>query len=275
MPAEWVEVADDAWYRRYEPWDVNVGVVRGADGLCVIDTRGSHHQARQVLDDLVQFGRPVRAAVNTHWHFDHTWGNAVLAEHGAALWGHVSVPHTMLRWFEDVRESLGFADPTLAAELDEVVCTPPDHLVDPVASIDLGDRAVEIRHLGPGHTDGDVIATPTSSPVVFAGDLVEQAGPPAYGDDSHPLEWPATSHTLLARLEPDAVVIPGHGTAVDRSFCAEQHHTIATIADLLHELHAAGVSAADALREGRGRWPIDEDRLGEAVLRAYADLRRP
>ncbi len=273
MTSGWVEIADGSWYRRYDPWDVNVGVVRGSDGLCVVDTRGSHRQAAQLVEDLRIFGGPLRAAINTHWHFDHTWGNAAFAEVGADLWGHVSVPATMAKWFEEVRESLTFADSSMCDELAEVVCTPPSHLVDPVDVIDLGDRGVEVRFLGAGHTDGDVIATCGSA--VFAGDLVEQAGPPAYGNDSHPLEWPDTLSRLVERLEPDSAVVPGHGIAVDASFCRAQHATVSDVAEVFAELHARGVPRKDALSAGRGRWPIDEERLGEALLRAYDALDRP
>ena len=275
MTSGWIEVGEDVWYRRYEPWDVNVGVVRGADGLCVVDTRGSHPQARQLLDDLDELGPRVVAAINTHWHFDHTWGNAGFAGAGAELWGHISLPTTMRRWFDDVRESLVFADPSLEDELADLTCTPPDVLVDPVAVVDLGDRGVEVRYLGAGHTDGDVIAVPTSANVVFAGDLVEQAGPPAYGDDSHPLAWPDTAADLLERVGNDTTVVPGHGTAVDRTFCDEQRGALETVATLFRELHSSGVPLRDALQEGRGRWPVAEERLDEAVLRAYEVLGRP
>ena len=272
MTSAWVEIAEGSWYRRYEPWDVNVGVVRGADGLCVIDTRGSHRQAAQLVEDLRVFGGPVRAAINTHWHFDHTWGNAIFADAHAELWGHISVPATMAGWFDDVRESLSFADPSMHDELAEVICTPPTHLVDPVDIIDLGDRGVEVRHLGAGHTDGDVIAT--CGTAVFAGDLVEQAGPPAYGDDCHPLEWPDTLARLVERLDGGSAVVPGHGIAVDASFCRAQQAAVGGVASLFGELHASGVPLKDAIREGRGRWPITEDRLGEALLRAYDALDR-
>ena len=274
MTSGWIDVAEDAWYRRYEPWDVNVGVVRGADGLCVIDSRGSHRQASELLADLAELGGPVRAAVNTHWHFDHTWGNAVLARAGAELWGHVSLPTTMRRWFDEVRESLAFADEASADELSDVECHPPDHLVDPVEVVDLGDRGVEVRHLGLGHTDGDTIVTPSSGSVVFAGDLVEQAGPPAYGDDSHPLAWPETAQRLLDRLDDADSIVPGHGVAVDASFCATQQQELSAVAALLTELHAAGVERGEVLAAGGDRWPMPPDRLGEAVLAAYRELDR-
>src|SRR6478672_6147470 len=72
-----VEVADRVFVARYPQWDVNVGLVLGRDGAVVIDTRASGIQGSQVLDDVRRLGRDieVRHVVNTHVHFDHTFGN--------------------------------------------------------------------------------------------------------------------------------------------------------------------------------------------------------
>src|SRR5690349_2347621 len=72
----WAEVADGVFQRRYDPLDVSVCVVRGGDELLLVDTRSSHRQADQIRDDLQVFGAAtIRAVVNTHAHFDHSFGN--------------------------------------------------------------------------------------------------------------------------------------------------------------------------------------------------------
>ena len=40
---------------------------------------------------------------------------------------------------------------------------------------------MEIAHLGRGHTDGDLVVVVPDADVVFAGDLIESAGPPSVG----------------------------------------------------------------------------------------------
>jgi glyoxylase-like metal-dependent hydrolase (beta-lactamase superfamily II) len=262
----WVEVGDGVWYRRYQPWDVNVGVVRGAAGLLVVDTRGSHRQAAELRDDLARFDRrPVRFVVNTHWHFDHCFGNAGFPE--AATYGHQALPGWLAARGEEARAEAG--EPDGVEELDEVVITPPTHLVSHSAVLDLGDRNVELAHLGRGHTDNDLVVL--AAGVAFAGDLVEESGPPAYGDDSFPLDWPATAGALLDRAGAGTIV-PGHGLAVDRAFAAAQADALAEVAALIKELHGAGVPVDAALAEGAGRWPWPPEILGEAVRRGYAEL---
>src|SRR4051812_15085242 len=79
------EVAHDVWVARYEWFDVNVTVVRGSSGLLVVDTHASAAAAREVVDDVRALGAgEVVAVVNTHEHFDHTFGNGTFrAAYGA------------------------------------------------------------------------------------------------------------------------------------------------------------------------------------------------
>ena len=155
-------------------------------------------------------------------------------------------------------------------EYDRVVLTPPDHLVAEHHVLDLGDRGVELTHLGRGHTDNDLVVSVPGAGVVYAGDLLEESAPPAYGDDCFPLDWPGTADALVARAP--ATFVPGHGDVMGLAAAAEQATAIAAVADVIRALHEAGVPAADALAEGRDRWPFPPAALRQAVARAYAAL---
>lgn len=210
--AGFVEVADRVWVGRYEPCTVNVTVVDGDAGRVVVDTRGTAEEGRELARDLARLGRrDVVAVVNTHAHFDHTFGN--VAFEGAAVWAHVRVA-----------ELLGDAD-HMAAHVAELAtwypdpqglaATPlvaPDRTFTEVATVDLGDRRLVLRFLGRGHTDHDVVVDLPDDDLVLAGDLVEEAGPPVFGDAS-PFAWPGTVGALLGLGR--RVVVPGHGDVVD------------------------------------------------------------
>lgn len=275
MPT-WNEVADGVFQRRYDPLDVSVCVVRGAAGLLLVDTRSSHRQADEILRDLRVFGdAAVRWVVNTHAHYDHTFGNARFgpgSQVGAPIYGHRRVPRhldeyerpMLAEWIARRVEPVG--------EWREVVVTPPTELVDEHAAIDLGDRRVELRHLGRGHTDNDLLVHIPDAGAWLAGDLVEESGPPMYGSGSFPLEWPATVGAFTELIDVGATVVPGHGAPVGRAFVVEQRARLQQVADLIVELHGGGVSADDALAQGRGRWPFPEDGLAGAVADAYRQL---
>jgi glyoxylase-like metal-dependent hydrolase (beta-lactamase superfamily II) len=286
----WNEVGDNCFVRRYERFDVNVGVVRGSGGLLVIDTRGDHREATELLGDLRALGPgPVRWVANTHSHFDHVFGNGrftdaaegepmpslVEVSNDLEIWGHLALSAW---WSDDYRHQLlahlRESMPAFAEALDEVVITLPDHLVDDSVVLDLGDRSVELRHFGRAHTDNDLVVVVPDAGVVFAGDIVEESAPPAFGDDSFPLEWPETLHTLerwlAAQSGGDRVVVPGHGAPVDLAFVSRQRGDLTALAERLSGLHTAGVSVDDALR--LDDWPFPTGALGDAVARAYAQL---
>ena len=260
MPG-WVEVGDRVFCRRYEPWDVTVGVVLSDRGVVVIDTRASQRQGVELRGDVRALDRrPPSWVVNTHWHFDHTFGNSAL--HPAQLWAHVTVPGLLLARAGEARGDEG--DPTTVV--------PPDHLVDHHETLDLGDRMVVLRHLGRGHTDGDLVVDVPDAGVTFVGDLVEESGPPAYGDDSFPLDWPVTNARLLGVLGDGDRVVPGHGEVVDRAFVAAQRRGLEAVARTIRHLWVGEVPLAAALVAGEGRWPWPPSVLGDAVARGYNEL---
>ena len=79
--AEFTEVGDRVWVARYEWFDANVTVIGGERGLLVVDTHGSTAAGRVVVDDVRRLGAgDVVGVVNTHWHFDHTFGNEAIRQ---------------------------------------------------------------------------------------------------------------------------------------------------------------------------------------------------
>jgi glyoxylase-like metal-dependent hydrolase (beta-lactamase superfamily II) len=280
----WREVAERVFQRRYQPFDVTVSVVAGADGLAVVDTRCSLAEGRELREHLRQLSSaPVRWVVNTHVHFDHVWGNAEFAEPRqtppAQFWAHRATVAAMTRALDGdpqaaaFKEQLAAESPEWSAKLAELVEVVPEHSVADAHTLDLGDRAVHLLHLGRGHTDGDLVLHIPDAGALLAGDLVEQSGPPAFGSDSYPLDWAPTLDALLDAAGPGAVVVPGHGAAVDRAFVRAQRDAIRSVAERCAALHAAGVPVGEASAAG-GDWAYPAEQLDCAVERAYAQLDR-
>jgi glyoxylase-like metal-dependent hydrolase (beta-lactamase superfamily II) len=285
----WHEVGDGCFHRRYRSLDLGIGVVRSPDGLLVIDTRSHDGEADQLLADLTLLGGPVQIVVNSHWHYDHVFGNdrfhrqAADPQHGRVavrpdlpVFGHWRLPELLATYGELVREYLIKAavdhDPDQAKALEAVQITPPEWLVTELTVLDLGGRPIELRHLGAGHTGGDLVVLVPDAEVAFAGDLVEQSGPPALGDDCYPISWPGTLQGLLALLPERTVVLPGHGAPVDLHFVRRQADDLSRVAQLIAELHATGVPVDDALAAGGAGWALPTEALLHAVRRGYAQL---
>ncbi len=278
MPT-FAEVADRVWVARHEWYDVNLGVVEGSAGLLVVDTHASARAGREVLAEVRRLSpRPVVAVVNTHEHFDHVFGNTAFREELAAvpIIAHEAAAARTVPAGELVQqEALSWPDPR-AGEIVATRVVAADRTFSSVTAVDLGDRSVELVHPGRGHTGGDLVVRLDDADVLLAGDLVEESGPPAFGEDCFPMEWPLSLDLVLSLIGPDTVVVPGHGALVDRTFVEDQRADIGVVAETIRDLAGRGVPAGSALEEGpeAAEWPYPREGLRHAVRRGYEHLPR-
>jgi glyoxylase-like metal-dependent hydrolase (beta-lactamase superfamily II) len=244
-----LEVGERVFVRRYrtwngEPFDQNIGAILGTEGVVVVDTRGSHRLADELRDDLARLTRQsIAAVVNTHHHWDHTWGNARFA--AAPIWGHVRCAERVATDSAAALDRILGEEPSLAEELGEVIVTPPDHTFADAATIDLGDRQVALRHIGHGHTDNDIVVTVPDASVLFAGDLLENDAPPSFGD-AFPLAWAETAARLLDLV--DGAVGPGHGSIGDGTFAGRQSAELAELAAVVRAVASGSIDRHEGLR---------------------------
>jgi glyoxylase-like metal-dependent hydrolase (beta-lactamase superfamily II) len=257
------EIGDGVFRRRFQSLDLNIGVVIGASAVLLVDSRASHRQADELRAELSMLtSLPIGWVVNTHYHWDHTWGNSRFPE--AVLWGHDMCRTEMLDNGEEARQRVLEWMPAEHHEaINEIVITPPTETFAGTASIDLGGRTVDLSYHGRGHTNSDIVVTVPDCGIVFAGDLIEESAPPSYGD-AFPLDW---ASTLDAAVLTDTVV-PGHGDVVTAVYAATQRDEIAAVADLARTGHATEAPIATLV----GRGPYPESTMEQALRRAYAQL---
>lgn len=266
MTSPWREVGDRVWVRRYAPLDQTIGVVgdHGGELLCVIDTRASHRLADELRAELGQLPGRVVAVVNTHGHWDHVFGNARFRD--VPIHGHVRCAEMVTVHGEAQRARLLDAyAPETAEQFSEVELTPPTELFETEATIELAGRAIELRHLGLGHTDNDIVVRVADASVLFAGDLLENAPAPGFGD-SYPIAWADTGRALLELV--DGAVVPGHGDPFDRAFAARQVAELGSLAELARDAVAGAIGLDEAIR----RSPFPADASSEAIDRARLEL---
>lgn len=264
----WTEVGDRVFVRRYAFFDQNIGVVLGDGAALVVDTRSTYVQAREILTDLLELtAAPVTVVVDTHGHFDHAFGNPVFRP--AAIWGHERCVTFMARTGEARRAAIAAEEPEIAADLAEVVIDPPDQTFTETAFVEVGGRRVELRHLGLGHTDHDIVMEVPDAGVMFAGDLLENGAVPFFGD-GYPLDWPETASRVAELVR--GVVVPGHGDHAGRAFAEDQAASLAALAELARRVHREELSEEDAL--SRTPFPAyPGEAIRRPLQRALAQLR--
>ena len=206
--ASWTEIGDRVFVRRYAFYDQNIGVVLGGDDVLLIDTRSTHVQAREIVDDLRTLTRDAGDARRRHARPFRPCLRQPRLPAGDDLG-----PRALRRVHRADRRGAPGAgrrrEAEIAADLAEVVLDPPDRTFAETAYVDVGDRRVELRHLGRGHTDHDIVIKVPDAAVMFAGDLIENGAFPSFGD-GYPLDWPETASRLAELVV--GVVVPGTAT---------------------------------------------------------------
>jgi len=268
----WQEIGDRVFTRRYAFFNQQIGVVLGGNDVLIVDTRSTPAQAREIATDLRELTRnPVSIIVDTHWHFDHSFGNSVFRP--AAAWGHVRAAERLRADGRATIEEVAAEIPEIASDIRETVIDPPERTFEDRATVPVGDRVVELSYHGRAHTDGDIVlvvpdANSTAS-VLFAGDLLEEGAPPSFGD-SFPLEWPATLERLLPLAT--GVVVPGHGAIGGQGFVETQIGAFRQLAELARAVQEGSLELGAATAEPLFGAPTPEDAFDRALAQLRGEL---
>jgi len=178
----------------------NAGFVVGDEGVLLVDTFFTPAAVEELIAEIGKLtNQPVKQAVNTHYHLDHTGGNQVLAARGIPIIAHDKVAQwqtTKNRRFLPAPEELQKRRADAAKQLSELPEDQKDKrtslerqlrrldammaikLTNPTVTFGsgtvrlyLGKREVMLFTL-PGHTGGDVLAYVPDANVLFMGDRV-------------------------------------------------------------------------------------------------------
>ena len=183
----------------------NAGFIVGTNGVAVVDTFTNVASARELLAEIRKVTNlPIRFVINTHYHLDHTGGNAAFVETGATI-----LAQRNLRGWERT-ENLKFFGPSPKPEdkarVESLVL--PDMVYSDAVDIYLGSRLLQVRYML-GHTGGDSVIIVPDANVVFAGDLVWQKHLPNLIDATTDA-WIKSLDQLLADHS-TATFVSGHG----------------------------------------------------------------
>ena len=212
----------------------NAGFVIGNNGVVVIDTFEEAAPARDLLAEIRKITNlPVRFVINTHYHLDHTGGNAVFAQAGATILAHRNVRG----WLRT--ENLKFFGPNPKPEQKAMVeaLVLPDEVYSDAVDIYLGARQIQVRYML-GHTGGDSVVIVPDANVVFAGDLVWQKHLPNL-IDATTSDWVKSLEQLLAD-HPSATFVSGHGDVATVADVRDFHDYLVTLRDAITKAQAAG-----------------------------------
>ena len=253
----------------------NGGFLVGRDAALLIEGFQTPIGAAFQMDALRMVTQvPVRAAIDSHFHFDHSLGNSYYGGHGVPVWAHGKVASRMMEryptmqsedlekllvpWKKRVSEAKTDAERQHAQSdiegltgmfepIQQSVLALPNHPLDPARmpmTVDLGGLSVVIEtYLG--HTDTDLIFRVPDQNVVYTGDLLVNAQYPT-NLDGYPTAWRATLEKFAA-FHKDTIFVPGHGQLCGLEGVALLRELFDDIAGQAERLHRAGVPAEEAV----------------------------
>jgi glyoxylase-like metal-dependent hydrolase (beta-lactamase superfamily II) len=165
---------------------------------------------RNVLSEIRKTtSKPIRYVFDTHYHWDHSQGNSVMADEGVTVICSKDCASELTTKGKD--EWASGAKRTDQYNLSPYRLEPPSVVFDNFMAIDDGERRLELRRVGPAHTIGDAVAFLPKEGILFTGDLCVnwRLGNNVGDRDADHLHW-VQALTDMAGWNVKTV-IPGHG----------------------------------------------------------------
>jgi cyclase len=218
----------------------NIVVLNGADGKLMGDTFVQPAWPH-LKDALAAIGKaPVKTAIDTHWHFDHSDNNASLRAAGATLVAHENTKKRMSETHTLAVLNLTFA-PSPAEAL-------PQQTFAQTHKIMMNGESVSLVHFPPAHTDSDIYIHFEKANVLQTGDVFFNGMFPYIDDGTggSVSGMIAAATKLLTVADNNTKIVPGHGPLGNKADLMKYRDMLTTVRERLQKLKSSGKSIQDA-----------------------------
>ena len=219
----------------------NIAVLTGRDGKLLVEA-GFAVSRPAITSALASINAdPIQHLINTHWHTDHTDGNAWLHAAGAEITAH-----------ENTRKRLAVATRVEGWEWT-FPAAPAGALPAKVFASEYemrrNDTRITMKYYGPAHTDSDVWVNFTDADVVHVGDTWWNGVYPFidYSPGGSIDGQIRAADANLAAFTKKTIIIPGHGPVGDRSGVAEFRDMLVAIRENVAALKKQGRSLSETI----------------------------
>ncbi len=222
----------------------NIGIVVGDTATLVVDTGMGPRNGAAVMREVAKVSKNSKLyLVTTHFHAEHVAGMSAFPA-GTTYVISRQQQKDLDELGPDLTKRFASFSPGIADMLKDAPIRKADILFDRDYSIDLGAVRVRLLALGSTHTPGDTMAFVEGDRVLYAGDVVMNKVPVAFGQTSRVPVWV----NVLKQIEPlrPAVIVPAHGPIGDGTLVAQQLQVFQTLQKRVPELKAQGKTADEA-----------------------------
>jgi cyclase len=219
-----------------ESFGGNIGVLAGDEGVLLVDAEWPQLHDKVIAAVGKISPKPIRYLVNTHWHWDHVGGDALFGKAGAVIF---SSEQTRAHIVQEQKQNNPVGTPYA-----------PDPAGIPVVTVTnstkfhLAGQTVEVIHVAPAHTDGDLIVRFVEADVIQTGDTFFHG---FYPDIDQPHGGTidgmiALYDTLYKMCGPNTKIIPGHGPVANRDDVREYQGMLREVRNRVAKAVAAGMT---------------------------------
>lgn len=286
----------------------NGGFLTGKEAALLIEGFGSPAGAAFQLDALRMVSQvPVKGALDTHYHFDHSMGNAFYGANGVPIWAHATTAKRIVESYApmqgaDKEAVLGSLEKRVKdaksdlerahaqSDLNAVtgvfqianasVLALPNHPIDSAKlpmTMDLGGLTAVVESY-PGHSGTDMIVKVPEQNVVYTGDLLFSGWYPVCFDEKATVSGWRDTLKKFAALDKDTLFVPGHGQICGQEGIATIREVFDDIAGQAQKMYKAGVP----VEEAQHRYVVPEKfknfpiyawgfTIGPAITKLYAE----
>lgn len=219
----------------------NIVVLSGKQGKFLVDA-GISKSKEKLQAALANISpAPLKYVVNTHWHWDHTDGNAWMHAAGATIvaqkntFKHLTQTTHVNAWnwtFDPVPQG---ARPTLLVNMEK--------------TFTFAGSKIKVENFGRGHTDGDLWIYFEKADVLALGDTFWNGIYPYIdnedgGNIDGAILW---ANHAIARTTDHTIVVPGHGAVGSRTQLIEFRDMLVAVRDNVAALKKQGKSLAEII----------------------------
>lgn len=222
----------------------NIALLKGGEGLVLIDA-GYEKMTKALDHELARHGgvEQVTYLINTHWHADHTQGNAFIGEY-APIIAHKNVRRRLL-----TRQEVKFFNMVSEPYASHAI---PSITFDKSIVLSINGETLEIIHFPNGHTDGDSVVFIKSANIVHMGDHFFSGFYPFIdlGTGGNVRNMANNVKAVLEKIDNETIVIPGHGPLSSKADLEEFHQMIVETTAEVEAMLLDGMSGEEIQAEG-------------------------
>lgn len=263
--------------------DGNSILIDAPKGLILVDTGRHREHQDAILAFARKRGKPIAALFNTHWHLDHSGGNAEIraAYPQAPLYASTAIEGALRDFLPKSRAgaeaylksgeaSAGIREDMALdfAAMDDPASLRPTAPVTASRKMKLAGRRIDV-HLAPfAATEGDVWLLDRRSRVLVAGDLVVAAAP--YFDTACPEGWRKALDQIAA--QDFRILVPGHGGPMSKAQFLVWRKAFANLLDCAARDATNASCIAGWKRDAAAFIPVGENRT-DGLVGYYLETR--